>query len=125
MSVVIPISTPTEPLPHGASEAVVQSHVRLKAAQAGYLVWRNNVGAMEDKTGRTVRFGLGNDSAAVQRELKSADLVGIKPGGQFWTRECKPVGWRFMGTPRERAQLAWINLVRAIGGDAAFSVGGI
>lgn len=105
------------------TEAGAQSQVRLQAAQAGYLVWRNNVGAMEDVNGRVVRFGLCNDSAKVNKRIKSSDLVGIKPGGQFWCREMKPPGWHYTGTDREVAQLRFINLVTSIGGDAGFSTG--
>lgn len=107
------------------TEAGVQSRVRLAAANAGYLVWRNNVGAMEDAKGRIVRFGLANDSAAVNRTIKSSDLIGIKPGGQFWCREIKAPGWTYTGTDREQAQLRFIQLVLSQGGDAAFSVGGL
>lgn len=105
------------------SEAGAQSRVRLAAAREGLLVWRNNVGAMEDQNGRVVRFGLCNDSAAVNRRVKSSDLVGIKPGGQFWCREVKTPGWHYTGTEREQAQLRFIELVMSMGGDAAFTTG--
>lgn len=120
------------------SEAGVQSQVRLEAAQKGCLVWRNNVGAVTDDTGRLVRFGLANESAAVNRQVKSSDLIGIKPLrieqhhvgtiiGQFLAREVKKPGWNYTGTPREQAQMKFIELVVACGGDAAFcnSVGTI
>lgn len=107
------------------SEAGAQSQVRLLAAQAGYLVWRNNVGAMEDAKGRVVRFGLCNDSAAVNKRIKSSDLIGVKPGGQVWVREIKEPGWHYTGTEREIAQLRFIQLVTAQGGDAAFSTGNL
>ncbi len=107
------------------TETGVQSRVRLAAAQAGYLVWRNNVGAMEDAKGRVVRFGLANDSAKVNKTIKSSDLVGIKPNGQWWSREIKEPGWHYTGTEREIAQLRFIHLVAMQGGDAAFSVGTI
>jgi hypothetical protein len=116
------------------SEARVQSLVRLEAPTKGVTLWRNNVGVLVDTTGRPVRFGLANDSRALNEELKSGDLIGWRPVlvtpdlvgrtiAQFVSRECKPEGWRFTGTPREKAQLRWLDLVRAAGGDAAFANG--
>lgn len=117
---------PAAPAPGSVTtEAGAQSQVRLLAARAGYLVWRNNIGAMEDKDGRIVRFGLCNESAAVNKRIKSSDLIGVKPGGQFWCREMKEPGWHYTGTDREIAQLRFIHLVTSIGGDAAFSTGSL
>jgi len=50
-------------------------------------------------------------------------LIGIKPGGQFVSREVKRPGWRYTGTEREVAQLRWIEIVTALGGDAKFTTG--
>jgi hypothetical protein len=116
----------------GMSESAVQSRVRLEAARKGVLLWRNNVGVLEDKNGRPVRYGLCNDTPALNRALKSHDLVGLRPRlitaadvgktiGQFVSREVKEGGWRYTGTPREVAQLAFAHLVNAHGGDAAFA----
>lgn len=120
----------------GRSEAWVQSAVRLEASKLGWRLFRNNVGAFQDSTGRWVRYGLANDSAALNKKLKSGDLVGIKPVvvtpemvgqklGVFVSREVKQEGWRYTGTEREVAQLAWINLVNSLGGDAAFTTGNL
>lgn len=108
-----------------ASESYTQSLCRLRAAQAGIIPFRNNRGAMQDATGRVVRFGLANDSAKVDDKVKSSDLIGIRPDGRFWARECKPAKWRYTATPREVAQLAFITLINSRGGDAAFSTGQI
>lgn len=105
------------------SEAAAQQAVRLEATQKRVMLWRNNSGAMQDETGRVVRFGLGNDSRQLNARFKSCDLIGIRPGGQFVAREIKAPGWRYAGTPREEAQLRFIELVRAFGGDAAFATG--
>lgn len=105
------------------SEAAVQQVVRLEAAQKGVVLWRNNSGALQDAEGRWVRYGLCNDSKALNTRFKSADLIGIRAGGQFVAREIKAPGWRYTGTPREEAQLRWLELVRAYGGDAAFATG--
>jgi hypothetical protein len=117
---------------HGKSEAWVQSAVRLEASEKGHHLARNNVGALPDKTGRIVRYGLLNDSAALNEKIKSGDLVGwrcliITPQmvgmkiAQFLERECKEPGWQFNPNDAHQvAQLARINMVNAAGGDAAF-----
>jgi hypothetical protein len=118
------------------SEAAIQQQARLDAARAGDRLWRNNVGALEDKRGALVRFGLMNDSKATNASLKSGDLIGIKRVtitlgmvgtviGQFYMRECKEAGWSYCGDDRELAQLNAINLVNQLGGDAAFLAGGL
>lgn len=112
------------------SETGVSKQNRLEMAREGGIFWRNNVGAMQDDTGRVVRYGLANESAAVNARIKSSDLIGIRPVrigerviGQFVARETKRPGWQYTGTPREEAQLRFLMLVTSLGGDAAFSNG--
>ena len=121
------------------SESREQTTVRLEAAQKGVQLWRNNVGAgflsaTNGGTGSFIRFGLCNDSAALNQNIKSADLIGIRPIligpehvgrliGQFVSREVKRADWRYAATEREQAQQRWINLVNAAGGDACFATG--
>lgn len=118
----------------GESEAAAQTRVRLEGARMGLPLWRNNVGTLLDTRGVPVRFGLANDSAAVNERVKSADLIGIRPlvitpalvgatVGQFVSREVKAPGWKYAATPREVAQLKWAELVLSLGGDAAFCTG--
>jgi hypothetical protein len=113
----IPITLKVSTAP---SEDAVKRGLRLAAPQYGALLWRNNVGVMfEDR--RVVRFGLANDSEAVNRRIKSADLIGISATGRFVSIEVKTPGWRYSGTEREKAQLLWNNLVSSRGGVAGFA----
>ena len=122
--------------PNGSAkdEAYVQSLVRLEASKKGLKLWRNNVGVLEDKNGRPVRYGLANDSKQLNTAVKSGDLIGwrpliVKPEmigstiAQFVSRECKRLGWRYTGTAREVAQLRWAQVVTKDGGDAGFCNG--
>lgn len=124
------------PPPTGAKdhEAYVQSEVRLEAGRKGVRLYRNNVGVLEDSRGVPVRFGLANDSAAMNERLKSPDLVGWRPVtitpemigrviGQTVMRECKKRGWVYTGTDREQAQWRFISLAQNDGCDAAFTTG--
>ncbi len=129
------ISTdPTRCTAKAGSEAAVQTVIRLEASRLGIRVWRNNVGACKDETGRVIRYGLCNDSAQMNKAIKSSDLVGIRPViitqdhvghtiGQFVAREVKRPGWRYTGTDREVAQLAFGQLVSSMGGDFKFATG--
>lgn len=133
------IVPPVVDLPAGLhSEAGATVAVRVAASRAGILNWRNNVGALADESGRFVRYGLANDTPAMNRAIKSSDLVGIRPHvvtqsdigrtlGVFWCREIKAPGWKWPRTPsaRETAQRAFIELVLSRGGDAGFSTGEI
>lgn len=120
--------------PDLVSEAGVTKVERLNIAREGGLIWRNNVGAMNDGQGRVVRYGLANESKTMNRRVKSSDLIGLKPVlitegmvgyiiGQFVARECKRPKWAYSGTPREKAQKCFIELVLAKGGDACFTTG--
>lgn len=105
----------------GASEALVQSQVRLACARRGWKIWRNNSGVLEDKNGRPVRFGLGNDSAAFNASVKSSDLIGWTETGRFVALEIKAPGWHLTpGDKRGQAQLRWLVAVREAGGIGEF-----
>ena len=116
----------------GISEAAVQQQIRLEAARQGAALFRNNNGACMDEGGRLIRYGLANDSAAMNKALKSHDLIGITPHivavadvgstiGVFTSIEVKRAGWKYTGTIREKAQLAWGKLIIKLGGRAQFA----
>lgn len=109
--------------------------IKLEASKKGVHLWRNNVGATYTADGAFLRYGLANESAQVNKVIKSSDLIGLRPIlitpemvgytiGQFVAREVKKTNWRFTGTPREEAQLRFINLINSMGGNACFDTGG-
>jgi len=116
------------------TEAQAQQAIRLAAPKHGVTLWRNNSGATQDETGRQIRFGLGNDSAKVNKLIKSHDLIGITPVvitldmvgqtvGVFTSVEVKRPGWVYTGTEREQAQKRWGDLINKLGGKACFACG--
>lgn len=134
------LAPPTDTTPARANtEADVVSRVRLVASEAGWTLFRNNVGACYDATGRFIRYGLANDSAQLNASLKSSDLIGIRPVlidvthigrtfGQFVALECKRPGWQPAvrgGTAREQAQTRFLALIASHGGHARFSTGAL
>lgn len=117
-----------------AGETVNQQRTRLLHPQlTGGVNWRNNCGACTDETGRLIRYGLGNDSAQLNAEIKSSDLIGITPEWAYIER----FGWRWVGvftaleikrsdwylTPSDKrglAQARFHDIVKGSGGFAGF-----
>ena len=126
--------TPEDDGVHG-SESRQTALIRLDAAQHGVWLTRNNVGALRDKAGRFVRFGLANESKAQNAIVKSGDLIGFKrrvivPSdvgstiAQFASVEAKKEGWQFNpNDAHEAAQAAWRDFINVNGGFAAFANG--
>jgi hypothetical protein len=115
-------------------EAAVSTDVRLEAAGHGIRLFRNNVGCAFDKTGRPIRYGLCNESKAMNKVIKSHDLVGIRSVlitqamvnrtiGQFITREAKHREWVYSGNEHEVGQQNFSDLINSLGGDAKFVTG--
>lgn len=120
--------------PHG-SESRQQSLVMLEAAQKNISLMRNNVGALMDKRGIPVRYGLMNTSHDLNDVVKSGDLIGIEPKvitlddvgttiGRFLSVEMKHEGWVYNpNDAHEVAQYRWAKYVIRYGGRAIFATG--
>lgn len=114
-------------------ETAVASQIRLWAAQNDILLYRNNVGAAQDHTGRLIRYGLCNDSPKLAERVKSSDFIGITPVtitpdmvgqtiGVFTAIETKPSDWKFLESDKRAcAQAAFHRIVKAVGGFAGFA----
>lgn len=126
-----------EPSTRGNSEGDVAKRMLMNLSASGWRLWRNNVGAglLSDTHGKVsgyIRFGLANESSAMNRHVKSGDYIGIRPllitpnmvgtiVGQFASIETKAPGWVFNPkSPHEVAQERWITLVKLLGGFATF-----
>ena len=127
---------PVQPAPpaSGGSEASLSADVRLAASSIyGAALWPHKSGAMTEAHARRVRYGLGNESAAINRRWKPSDLIGVLPWritaahvghtvGVFLAVETKKPGWRLTpGDKRGQAQAAFISSVRMLGGAAGFA----
>ena len=112
-------------------EAPVQQAIKLAAPRLGMSLWRNNVGALPAEDGRLVRYGLCNDTKALNKRFKSADLIGLtqhvitqqdvgRTVAIFTSLETKREDWCYGGTPAETAQKRWRDLIIEHGGIAGF-----
>lgn len=90
----------------GPTETQISLAIREALLATGKVVlWRNNTGRLQDRTGRWVTYGLG---------VGGADLVGmLKGSGRFFACEIKLPGKSL--TPE---QVAWHRIVNASGGLA-------
>lgn len=115
------------------SESDVQQLIMMRAPKFSNMLLRNNSGALTDKEGRLVRYGLGNVSKQHNEVFKSSDLIGIKSVvitpemvgktvGVFTAVECKAEGWkRSKKNKKEQAQSNFIEWVKNRGGIAGFA----
>ena len=115
------------------SERAVQQRCMLEVANAGGMIWRNNVGAYVDEHGNMVRYGLNNQSAQQNRAAASSDLIGITPVvirpdhvgrtlGVFTAIECKREGWHWTPSDeRAMSQMRFHHIVQSVGGVAGFA----
>lgn len=87
------------------SEANIMNACMVALSQAGCLIWRNNVGAWKDPSGRVIRYGVGGTGGS--------DLLGVAKDGRFLAIETKTK------TGRVRPeQLTFIAAVQKAGGRA-------
>lgn len=115
------------------NESELQQQIQIDAVQFNIQLMRNNSGAFIDSTGRMVRFGLANVSKKHSDQIKSSDLIGFttvtitqdmigKQLAVFTAIEVKAPDWKPSPTDkRERAQLVFIEWIRARGGFAGFA----
>lgn len=103
------------------AESVIQAQVRLAASKLGYVLWRNNRGALKDQRGRLVRYGVGPDGAGdligYLPVTITPDLVG-KTLAVFTSIECKAPGAR-TGKDHLQRQQDFAERVNERGGIAA------
>lgn len=118
-------------------EGVAQQKVRERGSAWLMRLFRNNSGVLPNPdTFRPVRFGLGNESKEINKELKSSDLIGGTPiiitpemVGKtvciFTTIEAKPEGFvekkSYPKKSREYGQKNWIDLFKSLGAIAGFA----
>ncbi len=113
------------------SEKGVAQRTEFAFCDLGGILWRNNVGVLEDRNGVPVRYGLANTSKKVNKQTKSGDQIGclpvvIRPDhvgrtfGLFVSIEDKRAGWIWKGDPHELAQANWAQIVTSLGGVAMF-----
>ena len=115
-------------------ESTIQQEIQIQASHHNCILLRNNSGALLDKDGRLVRFGVGNISKQHQDRIKSSDLLGFtkmvitpdmvgKTVAIFTAVEVKKEAWspdkKF--DKHETAQRNFIDWILANGGMAGFA----
>lgn len=117
-------------------EAKASLAVRVRSAAWGSKLFRNNSGVLMNQVGVPVRFGLGNESAKLNKKLKSSDLIGWtevlitpemvgKKVAVMTAIEAKPEGFIhrevYNENSREYAQAKFMKLINDAGGIAGFA----
>lgn len=115
------------------SEAATSKQVERLSGTHRQRMWRNNSGAATDeRTGRLIRYGVGNTSARINAVFKSSDYIGIttiivQPHhvgqrlGIFTALEMKKPGWHLTpGDKRGQAQANYLAACVAAGGIGEF-----
>jgi hypothetical protein len=89
------------------SEANLLNDCMIELSAAGCLVWRNNTGALPDKNGRILKFGLCKGGS---------DIIGICPDGKFLAVEVKTETGRASSD-----QMRFIDAINRLGGRAGIA----
>lgn len=95
--------------------------IRAEASKYGLAMWRNNSGVLRNEENIPIRFGLGNVSKKINKVWKSSDLIGVGFYGRIVFCEVKPPAWKKPQNEHERAQLAALMQVNALGGIGFFA----
>lgn len=123
------------PAPADMSENAVSQRVELGGTVVDGRLWRNNVGAYDERYPPSpgTRWGLFNDSAKMNKKIKSPDRVGpipvlIQPHhvgrilGVFFGVEVKHGAWKpGEDKKREEAQHRGLQLINSLGGVGLFA----
>lgn len=115
------------------NESEIQQQIQIEAVRHKTQLMRNNSGALEDKSGRLVRYGLGNVSKKHSDQIKSSDLIGFtqititpamvgKTIAVFTAVEVKRPDWKpSVKDKRYLAQNNFLNWLAKAGGFAFFA----
>ncbi|MCK5563716.1 MAG: VRR-NUC domain-containing protein [Planctomycetes bacterium] len=96
-------------------EIDIQNEIRIALADAGTMNWRNNTGALKDRDGRLVRYGLcpgSSDIIGIKKIKITEDMVGQEIG-RFVAIEVKTLKGK-----ASEDQEKFLHLVRKHGGLA-------
>lgn len=83
------------------------------------LAWRQNGGAAQAPDG-VFRIWFYRWIKRPVKEMVLVDFVGMLKDGRMLAIECKRRDWKYTGTDREKAQMAFIVTVQANGGRGGF-----
>lgn len=121
------------------SEDSVSKDIRFQTSnECGTKLFRNNVGAFQSKTGAWVRYGLANESKAMNAHVKSSDFIGFTPVvitpdmvgstvAVFTAIEAKEEGYKPSGVKQIKhyeAQQRFCEMVSGFGGIAGIADSG-
>lgn len=99
-------------------ETPIQNLIRLFLSKIGVINWRNNTGALKDKDGRLVRYGLhpgSSDIIAIKSVIITPEMVGTRVG-IFTAIEVKVPGKG--AKPHQRRFLAAVKNAGGLAGVA-------
>ena len=99
------------------AETSIMKAVQVALSQAGARVFRNNIGALQDRSGRWIQYGLcpGSSDLIGWRSVTVTEaMVGAK-AALFVACEVKSQGPRAKATPE---QISFLSAVTAAGGIA-------